>query len=579
MFEPLSFRIKPLGKVLQKAGLISTAQVELALQQQMETKNMRLGAILASRGWLKQETADFFAQLPTKLSHKSQQPLGHYLKQAGLLDEHQINTILLDQKQMGLRFGELAVLKGWIQPATLEFFLEYLAPQEDEALSRQKAILAEDSSQQTKPQNLEVVIQQQEQQKGSDSILQSISSEELSHARLFNQSTIKLFKLDEKAIYPEIVLEEILSWTGAQSFLTQKLCQFLSESKTFISTGEEAATVQNIVQTRLIHDWENQAAWEHFQTIKEGLLRNEHWEPLVLLKLYYQILLQGDTKVPEHPAQVELLRLGLVVQQEEKIKVANRIYQLVFNESWVIQEIEKNLQGSSPTITKILRTPTYLENSDYQHKSPGNNVKRKIWNIGCTISLVIASLSFVGFSFYKWLEEKQLFHIGNELFKQGEYKDAIAKYNKVLSKDSNYYQAWTNRGYALAGLQQYNKMLESCTAATIIEPKAVYAWNCQGEALHNLKNYEEAIAAFDKAIALTPKDPTFRINKAESLLAIQQTDLALKTIDEAIEKLSKNKAADEPETFKRNSSIAFSHKGNLTFGLPIIILLNPHSTI
>jgi hypothetical protein len=59
MSKSPTFPIKPLGEVLQQADLILTAQVEFALQQQKETKTERLQTILASRGWLKQQTADF----------------------------------------------------------------------------------------------------------------------------------------------------------------------------------------------------------------------------------------------------------------------------------------------------------------------------------------------------------------------------------------------------------------------------------------------------------------------------------------------------------------------------------------
>ena len=123
------FCIKPLGEILQLADLISIAQIEFALQEQIQNKNMRLGEILALQGWIKQETADFFAQKWSDLlNQKPKQPLGEYLKKAGLLDEYQVKTILCEQKQMGLRFGELAVQKGWLKPTTINFFLEHIAP-------------------------------------------------------------------------------------------------------------------------------------------------------------------------------------------------------------------------------------------------------------------------------------------------------------------------------------------------------------------------------------------------------------------------------------------------------------------
>lgn len=120
---------KPLGNILQEADLVSASQIELALQDQTCYRDLRIGEILALRGWLKQETADFFVeQWPALLQQKRQMPLGYYLRAAGLLDEQQLRLLLSEQGRIGLRLGALAVLKGWLKPTTLEFFLKYLCP-------------------------------------------------------------------------------------------------------------------------------------------------------------------------------------------------------------------------------------------------------------------------------------------------------------------------------------------------------------------------------------------------------------------------------------------------------------------
>lgn len=129
LIAPQLSSLKPLGEVLQQADLISAAQIEVALRDQIEYQDMRIGEILALRGWIKQETADFFAQQwLILLEQKRKQPLGYYLKEAALLNERQISTILAEQKQEQTRmlFGELAVSKGWIKQHTIDFFLEYL---------------------------------------------------------------------------------------------------------------------------------------------------------------------------------------------------------------------------------------------------------------------------------------------------------------------------------------------------------------------------------------------------------------------------------------------------------------------
>ncbi|GAB4524506.1 MAG: hypothetical protein Tsb0014_03050 [Pleurocapsa sp.] len=118
---------RPLGEILIEAGLISAAQLEIALQQQREDEdNLKIGEILATNNWLKQETADFFVeQWPRLLKQKQKKPLVYYFRKAGLLDEVQINEILEEQKQRDrkIRFHRLAIEKGYLKQITVDFFV------------------------------------------------------------------------------------------------------------------------------------------------------------------------------------------------------------------------------------------------------------------------------------------------------------------------------------------------------------------------------------------------------------------------------------------------------------------------
>lgn len=122
---------KRLGEILEEAGLVSPAQIEIALQDQSFYEEMRIGEILALRGWIKQETADFFADrfsVLVKQPHKK--PLGFYLREAALLDENQIKMILAEQVKLTtprVRFGKLVVIKGLLKQSTVDFFLDNLS--------------------------------------------------------------------------------------------------------------------------------------------------------------------------------------------------------------------------------------------------------------------------------------------------------------------------------------------------------------------------------------------------------------------------------------------------------------------
>ena len=118
---------QPLGNLLISAGLISDYQIQVALQDQTYNSNLLIGEILALRGWIAQETADFFAiEFPQILKQQKRKKIGFYLKQAKLLNEEQINNILQEQKKNLIRFGSIAVLKGYLKQQTLDFLSETL---------------------------------------------------------------------------------------------------------------------------------------------------------------------------------------------------------------------------------------------------------------------------------------------------------------------------------------------------------------------------------------------------------------------------------------------------------------------
>jgi tetratricopeptide (TPR) repeat protein len=923
--------IKPLGTVLQQADLVSAEQIEVALREQARSPNLRIGEILALRGWLKQKTADFFAQSwPTLVNQESKRPLGQYLKEAALLNELQIEIVLSEQKQTGLRFGELAVKKGWLKPTTVDFFLDFLVPERQangrqerpienwdastlphhleaiqqrlienqrcepfRLLSLYRQILrfgevpANNTPEQAELLDLGLVVKYQGALKVANSIYEKVVNrswveQELASLQPFSQIRLKLFKLEEKASYPYSVLEEVIAWTNEQFSLTQKLCQLVAESDSFIGAGEEASRVGRLARARLIANWENQAAGEHLKAIRHGLFDNQQCEPFQLLRLYRQILRLEEVRVNGAPEQVELLDLGLVIEDCNNLRVANRIYEEVFNRTWVERELtrlhlaylklesfqleekasypysvleevlawtneqvfltqtlcqliaesdsfvgvgeeanrveqlarqylianwenqaagehlkairrellenqqcepfqllrlyrqilrlgEVRVNGTPEQVellnlglitndrgslkaanriygevfnrswverelarlhlaylklesfqleekashpysvleevldwtneqvfltqtlcqliaesdsfidateeasrveqlvrqcllanwenraagehlkaiwqrlleskncgpfrllklyrqilrlgevrvngtleqvellnvglivndrgnlkvanriyeevfsrswveselakflrTSISQTPNSAQTTDVAtivppktDKKPRKKTVRRILSLSlgaiAGVSLgAIAGVALIGFNLFFQHREPEVFQQGNELLNQGEYKRAIAKYDEILASDGNYYQAWTNRGYALAGLRDYNKMLDSCTTAAIVEPKAVYAWNCQGEALHNLKQYERAIAAFNKAIAIDPDDPVFWINKSESLLSLKHSEEALETIEQAIEILEKIQPDDGSNSMVREFSVAWS---------------------
>ncbi|MGF1490093.1 MAG: hypothetical protein ACFBSE_23645 [Prochloraceae cyanobacterium] len=118
---------KYLGLRLERAGLISSAQVRIALQDQIQYNHLEIEDILTLRGWLKPETIEFFSKQIFKLINCSKKiTLIKCLEQAGLLTNEEISKIIATQKETGMVLDSLLVNFGYIKKTTIEFFQKYL---------------------------------------------------------------------------------------------------------------------------------------------------------------------------------------------------------------------------------------------------------------------------------------------------------------------------------------------------------------------------------------------------------------------------------------------------------------------
>jgi WD40 repeat protein len=139
--------------------------------------------------------------------------------------------------------------------------------------------------------------------------------------------------LKGKVNNPQAVLEEVLAWTGGQPFLTQKLCKLIVCSGVPIE-GSEKEWVEKLVRSQIVENWESQDEPEHLKTIRDRILSDEQGAGR-RLGIYQQILQQGKIVADDSPEQGELRLSGLVVKQHGKLRVYNRIYESVFDDSWV----------------------------------------------------------------------------------------------------------------------------------------------------------------------------------------------------------------------------------------------------
>lgn len=183
----------------------------------------------------------------------------------------------------------------------------------------------------------------------------------------FEDSKVLAEGLEGYAYDPMLLLKEILAWTGGQPFLTQKLCrltaQVLQDGRIAHSSvpvtlpDTAAALVEQIVYTRVIDHWESQDDPEHLRTIRDRLLRQELKAPRLIG--IYQSILQASVPLcdisvavdrasaatqtaderrlayDDSAEHLELLLSGLIGIYRGRLGVKNRIYETIFDLSWV----------------------------------------------------------------------------------------------------------------------------------------------------------------------------------------------------------------------------------------------------
>ncbi|MEL6940418.1 MAG: AAA-like domain-containing protein, partial [Cyanobacteria bacterium J06598_1] len=159
--------------------------------------------------------------------------------------------------------------------------------------------------------------------------------------------------LAQKLSEPEAVLKAILTWTGGQPFLTQKVCNLivqdaLTQNASTATSPNPKQLVEYVVNTSIIDNWEVQDEPPHLKTIRDRIT-NRETRASQILELYQKILSDGSILQDGSPRQVILRLSGLVVERFGTLQVYNPIYREVFNQAWV----DKTLAAIRPYSQQI----------------------------------------------------------------------------------------------------------------------------------------------------------------------------------------------------------------------------------
>jgi eukaryotic-like serine/threonine-protein kinase len=138
---------------------------------------------------------------------------------------------------------------------------------------------------------------------------------------------------------------------------------------------------------------------------------------------------------------------------------------------------------------------------------------------------------------WRALQTLKFYNEGNALLDAGEYQQAISAFDQAITNNSNFAQAWTNKGFAQGKLDSHLEKFSSCAQATDIDPGFAEAWNCRGLARFDLKQYEKALQEYNQAIAVDPEFYRGWFNKGQVLLKLGRPGEAI----DATRQVLKNK--------------------------------------
>jgi protein O-GlcNAc transferase len=123
---------------------------------------------------------------------------------------------------------------------------------------------------------------------------------------------------------------------------------------------------------------------------------------------------------------------------------------------------------------------------------------------------------------------------GTVFNRQGRYREAIADFDKAISINPKYPDAYCSKGTSLAELELWDQSLSAHRTALSLRPNFAEAWLGVGRALSGLGRSDDALSAFEKALAINPDLSSAWFGRATVFFNLKRYDEALATCDKAL---------------------------------------------
>ncbi len=168
------------------------------------------------------------------------------------------------------------------------------------------------------------------------------------------------------------ILERVYFWTNGQPFLTQRLCAAIRKEPDKVWDNSK---IDELVNSLFL----GTKAWQdlNIPNIRERLFHGlESKQSKQSLLTAYKKLFKGKTKYDEHNRWHTRLRLsGLVKKVNGSLEIRNRIYNSIFNQTWIRENMPINWAkriaigfGVALLIAIVGAVALYVSNADHERK-------------------------------------------------------------------------------------------------------------------------------------------------------------------------------------------------------------------
>ncbi|XP_046663627.1 stress-induced-phosphoprotein 1 [Homalodisca vitripennis] len=125
---------------------------------------------------------------------------------------------------------------------------------------------------------------------------------------------------------------------------------------------------------------------------------------------------------------------------------------------------------------------------------------------------------------------------GNDLFKKGDYAEAVKYYTEAIRRNPDDPKYYSNRAACYTKLAAFDLGLKDCDECVKLDPKFIKGWIRKGKILQGMQQQSKAITAYQKALEIDP-------NNQEALEGYRSCSVAANSNPEEVRK----RAMGDPE--------------------------------